>query len=154
MTEKNDNDKLLNALFPEEWYEKVTEAINFAIKSLNCPTASSISLAKMIIDYNIEKRLDEALNESADLLLPKVLDWSEMSLDDAFCAFMALLETCEVYPRLTIHQVKIKFGKNSLLYNNFLLWKEMCSKKFRKLMLRIVTTSKNKTITLEIQQVK
>ena len=77
-----------------------------------------------------------------------------MRIDDAFTAFSALLETCEIYPRLKNYKVKIKFAKNSELYNCFLLWKEMSSEKYPKLSLRILSTTSDKTVTLEIQKAK
>ena len=64
MAEKNDNDKLLEVLFPEEWYTRVTAAINFAVNSLHCTSSGAISLAKVIIDYNIEKRLEQKIGNT------------------------------------------------------------------------------------------
>lgn len=154
MADNNENDKLFEALFPEDWYIKVTEAINFAIHKLHCPSEAAASLAKQIIDYNIEKRLDEAFKESAETLLPRNLNWSKISKDDAFRAFTALLETCEVFPRLKSYRVQIKFSKNNIVYNSFLIWKEVASEKFRNLRLRSIKTKTPGTFILEIKKLK
>ena len=48
MAEKNENDKLFEALFPEEWYKRVTNVINFAINRLGVSDSSAVSLAKIL----------------------------------------------------------------------------------------------------------
>jgi len=150
----NDTDKLLEALFPEHWYRKVTEAVDFAIIKLGLHNAEAINLAKHIIDWNIEQRLNEALIESAELLLPKKVNWSKMDADHAFEAFNALLETCELCSILKSYKLEIKFGNNMPLYNEFLLWKEVVPSKFPMLSVRLMNTKTKGTYILKVTKVK
>jgi len=150
----NETDKLLEALFPEEWYLKVTKAIDFVLNSCNFTGQQAAEIAKKIIDYNIEKRLDTALTESADLLLPKVVNWSNIDIQAAFEAFNALLETCEACRALKKYNLKINFGKNKALYNEFLLWKEVLPLHFPKLRVQLKNTKSKDIFILHVQKVK
>ncbi len=150
----NDNDKLLEALFPEAWYRKVTQAIEFAINRLGCDNIKAAEMAKYIIDYNIEKRLDEALSESADLILPKSVDWTKMDIQSAFEAFNALLETCDVCKTLKSYKLEINFGLNNALYNEFLLWKEVLPNKFPNLTVKMSNTKTHNVYILKVTKVK
>ena len=150
----NDADKLLEAIFPEAWYRKVTSAIDLAVVNLNLPTEEAIKMAKYIIDWNIEQRLNEVLVESAETLLPKRLNWSKIDAQTAFEAFNALLETCEICTILKSYKVEIKFGENMPLYNEFLLWKEVVPSKFPKLSVRVSNTKVKGTYILKVTKVK
>ena len=63
-----------NSLFDEEWYNKVSRAINYTFEILEKNNTRTIvnkdSLAKAIIDYNIEKKLAESASK---LPLPNTL---------------------------------------------------------------------------------
>lgn len=150
----NDDDKLLEALFPEDWYKRVLAAVDFAVYKLGCTGRDAIAISKDIIDYNIERRLDMALTECADMLLPREIDWSKISVENAFEAFNALLETCEVCKRVKSYKVRIKFGKNNIVYNEFLIWKELSSTKFPILQLKVSKTKQKDTFTLLVQKIK
>lgn len=149
-----DEDELLEALFPEDWYKRVLAAVDFAVHKLGCTGRDAIALSKDIIDYNIERRLDRALTECADILLPREIDWSRISVENAFEAFNALLETCEVCKRVKSYKARIKFGKNNVVYNEFLIWKELSSAKFPTLQLKLSKTRQKDTFTLLVQKVK
>lgn len=150
----DDNDKLLEALFPEEWYRKVTQAIEFAIRKLGCDNMKAVDLAKYIIDYNIEMRLESALSESAELILPKSVDWSKMQNQDAFEAFNALLETCDLCKKLKNYTLEINFGVNNVLYNEFLLWKEVLPNRFPSLNIKLSPTKTHGVHILKITKAK
>jgi len=153
MADKN-NDKLLEMLFPEEWYSKVIDAINFAIVRLGCSDEAALELSKYIIDYNIEKQLNSTLLESAELLLPKRLNWSDLDNNSAFEAFNILLETFEICKKLNTHELRIKFGKNNVLYNAFLLWKEVIPQYFPTLRVTLVATKTKGSFILQLQRIK
>ena len=150
---RNETDKLLEALFPEEWYIKVTKSIEFVLQHYNFTGQQAADVAKRIIDYNIEKRLDSALTESADLLLPKDVNWSDIDIQSAFEAFNALLETCDACRVLKKYSVKINFGNNNPLYNEFLLWKEVLPLHFPKLRVQLRSTKKQGIFTLHVQKI-
>ena len=95
-----------------------------------------------------------ALTECADILLPREIDWSKISVENAFEAFNALLETCEVCKRVRSYKVRIKFGKNNTVYNEFLIWKELSSTKFPMLQLKVNKTRQKDTFTLLVQKIK
>ena len=69
------DDDLESSFFDEEWYNKVSSAINYTFEILERNNtrvvANKESLAKAIIDYNIEKKLAESTSK---LPLPEVLD--------------------------------------------------------------------------------
>ena len=150
----DDNDKLLEALFPEEWYKKVTQAIEFAIHRLGCDNMKAVDLAKYIIDYNIEMRLETALSESAELILPKSIDWSKMDVQSAFEAFNALLETCDLCKKLKNYKLEINFGTNNILYNEFLLWKEVLPNRFPRLVVKLDNTKTHGIYLLKVTKAK
>ena len=120
----NNTDKLLEKIFTEEWVNSIVVAINFAIDKLRPSHKEALDIAQRIIDYNIEKRLNEVIIESSNLILPKALNWTNIDADDAFLAFRMLLEAYDLSNRTRSHSVKIDFGENNLLYNEFLIWKE------------------------------
>ena len=150
----NDNDKLLEALFPEEWYKQVLQAVDFAVHKLRYEGKAAVELSKYIIDWNIERRLDHALTECADSLLPRSVDWSKISTEAAFDAFNALLETCEICKVIKQYKLRINFGDNNALYNEFLLWKELSSVKFPTLSLKLQYGKTKGVRTLVVSRVK
>ena len=120
----DNTDKLLEKIFTDEWFSRVIDAVKFVLERLDLSAEDSLKISQKIIDYNIEKRLDEVITESAALILPKSLDWSSICANDAFFAFRTLLEAYSLSGKSKRYSVKINFGNNNLLYNEFLIWKE------------------------------
>lgn len=125
------NQELLNTIFNDEWYNNVSDTINYAIeKTKNVKNVNIDNIIHSVIDYNINKRLEtEVLNKLTDYL-PKELDWREIDVISAFNEFKDIIDTCDVCPNFKKYTLKIKTPKKSILNNEILIWKEIVNSNY------------------------
>ena len=122
------NDILYSEVFDDEWYNNVSDAINYTFKI--APKLNPETVIPYIIDYNINKQLEEkVLNKLADNL-PKTLDWRTIDVIKAFDEFKDIIDKCDVCPVFKKHSLKIILPKQSMLYNEILIWKELVNSNY------------------------
>ena len=145
----NDNDEYFDELedfseniFPPEWYDEVTNAINFTISVLeqNGPIKNRESIVKRIIDYNIEKTMNEHISM---IPLPKVYNWSNSDVIEIFEEFAYLLNLIKNRPNFKEHTITIKFGKNKRGIDHFNFWRTMSLDEIKNLELIIEDEDKS-----------
>ena len=123
------DDDLESSFFDEEWYNKVSSAINYTFEILERNNtrvvANKESLAKAIIDYNIEKKLAESTSK---LPLPEVLDWTKATSVQIFDEFASVICLCAKNEEFKKHIVKIKCGKNKSALEQFRFWEDVSNK--------------------------
>lgn len=118
--------ELLDNIFNEEWYLNVSEAIDYALQNTQSrKDINKENLVKSIIDYNINKQLEEeVLNKLTDNL-PNELDWQTIDVISAFNEFKGVIDTCDICPTFKKHILRIKIPEKSILNNEILIWKEI-----------------------------
>lgn len=121
-------DAMYDEIFDDEWYSNVSDAINYTLKI--APRLNPEMVIPYIINYNINKQLEEkVLNKIADNL-PKSLDWRTIDVLKAFDEFKDIVDKCDVCPVFKKHSLKIMLPKQSVLYNEILIWKELVNSNY------------------------
>lgn len=154
MAKNSDNDliDMSENIFSPEWYDNVTDAINFAMNILeaNGKLKNREQIIQKIIDYNIEK----TLNESTHIIpLPKIYDWSNSDVIEIFEDFAYLLNLIKVRSDFKKHVITIKFGKNKKGMDHFDFWRNMSLEEMRDIKLDVKNISKT-TLKCTIQKIK
>ena len=143
----------LDEIFTQDWYDNVVKAANFAMQNTKNKNISDEALALYIIDYNINKRLHEKVLENLVSTLPKIINWENKDLIDAFNEFKDIIDSCDICPNFKKYKAKIITGQSGLMTNEFLLWKELVNTHYPKLNL-VTTPLKTKNhYTLEITKI-
>jgi hypothetical protein len=139
-------------IFPMEWYDKITNVIDFTMTILekNGPLRDREKIIQRIIDYNIEKTMNEHVNM---IPLPKVYDWSKSDAVEIFEEFAYLLNLIKDRPDFKKHTIMIKFGKNKRGMEHFDFWRNMSLDEMRNIELTVENVSKT-TIKCTIRNIK
>ena len=113
-------------VFTPEWYDNVTAAINFVFDTFERDGRRIITnrdqVAKSIIDYNIEKKLEETKSQ---LPMPFVYNWQKSDIIDMFDDLSYVLHLCREKIDFKEHKMTLKFGRNNKGLNNFYFWKDI-----------------------------
>lgn len=121
-------------VFTPEWYDNVTTAINFVFDAFEKDGKRIITnrdqVAKSIIDYNIERRLNETKSQ---LPIPLVYNWQKYDIIEIFDDFSYVLHLCRDKIGFKKHEMTLKFGRNKKAMNNFYFWKDVLTKELNDL---------------------
>lgn len=146
------DDNLENPLFDEEWYNKVSNAINYTFEILEHDSRRILlnkeTIAKVIIDYNIEKRLAE---NATKLPIPTILDWSKANSVQIFDEFASVVCLCSKNNKLKKHTIKIMCGENTAAIEQFKFWEKVNNDEENNLIISD-KIEKNNTIICIIQK--
>lgn len=87
-----------NEVFDEGWYNKMSTVLNYV---LNIPEVSKNyknvdSLAKKILDYNVQIGLKTQILSEYENNLPKIFDWKETPITQCFLEFKKLIDYFEM----------------------------------------------------------
>ena len=117
---------LENKLFDEKWYIKVSSAINYTFDILENNNKRILlnkeTIAKAIIDYNIEKKLSENVDS---LPIPTLLDWSKANSVQIFDEFASIVCLCNKNDKFKRHVVKIICNNNKSAIEQFKFWEKV-----------------------------
>lgn len=153
---KNDNEigSYIDSIFTEEWYANITEVMDIAINQAIKIGLDPYKIAYRIIDYNITKRLEECFNDTTIKKLPKKLNWKHGDSIKAFDEFKLIIDYCNSCESFEKYTLKIIFGDNNFLLNNFLMWKEAVNSYYPKINLITSPLKVKNQYKLEILRVK
>jgi len=116
-------------VFTPEWYDNVSAAINFVFDTFEKDGKRIITnrdqVAKSIIDYNIEKKLEETRSQ---LPIPCVYNWQKSDIIEIFDDLSYVLHLCREKNVFKKHEMTLKFGRNKKGLNNFYFWKDVLNK--------------------------
>lgn len=154
----NEKDKEINSyidsIFTDEWYANVTAAMDFAIAQSEKLGMDPYRVAHRIVDYNITRRLEECFNDTNVKKLPKKLNWEHGDSLKAFDEFKLIIDYCNSCESFEKYTLKILFGDNNFLLNNFLMWKEAVNSYYPKINLTTIPMKTKNQYKLEIERVK
>ena len=97
----------LDDIFNEQWHDKIADVIQASLPFCSKLNISPEDLIIQIVDYNINKTMDNVL-ETEFKALPKQLNWQNEDCVGAFEKFKHIVDTCINYP---------KFKKTSFTLN-------------------------------------
>lgn len=133
----------LNSIFTDEWCKNIIDASTFAINKLSQSYIFDMDeVVNRVVEYNIEKALDEAILPNLVNTLPKTLDWTKTSVTDAFSEFKDIIDSCDLCPTFKEYKVKIIVKDRAVLLEQFEMWKECVNKYYPHL---TITLSDSKT---------
>lgn len=152
---KNDSFKVkldMEELFPPAWYENVTNAANYALHNMDIPEEKIDDLVMHIIDYNINKQLnDKLLNSIADDL-PSYISFVDNPVTRVFNEFKGILDACDICPSFKEHIMYIQLCNVEKDKKLFKLWKELAKKDFKSLSLTTREIKEQECIKLTIRK--
>lgn len=153
MARGNNQNNILDEIFTDEWYADVINATNFAMEYQSKLGIDEITLAHQIIDYNINKRLEEKLVNNLVKLLPKNLNWEHSDILRAFDEFKSIIDSCNACPKFKTYTVKINVGKSALLLKEFILWKDLVNLDYPALHIEAIPMKTKNHYKLEIKRI-
>ena len=113
----------LNEYFNEEWHENVIGAIDLAMSTGRIDPRQYERLVDYVIDYNIERTLDEVILPNLVKTLPKRFDWNK-DFKVVFTEFKDIIDSCDVCPTFTKYKATVKLGADNFVKNYILSMKE------------------------------
>ena len=152
---RSDNYKVklnMEELFPPAWYENVTNAANYALHNMNIPEEKMDDLVMHIIDYNINKQLNDKLLNSITDDLPSYLSFVDNSATKVFNEFKGILDACDICPSFKEHVMYIQLGNSERDKKTFKFWKELAKKDFKSLSLTTRELKEQECIKLTIRK--
>lgn len=125
----------IDELFPAEWYQNVTNATNYVLNNIDVPNENIDNLILHIIDYNINKQLNEKLLATIADNLPSYLSFIDTPATTIFNEFKNVLDVCAIYSHIKEHTIyfqtsNMKYNKKSLSF-----WKKVVKKDYPNLKL-------------------
>lgn len=152
---KNNNYKMtlnIDEIFPAEWYQSVTDAANYVLDNMDVPNEDVDDLILHIIDYNINKQLNEKLLVSLADNLPCYLSFVDTPLTVVFNEFKNILDVCNMCSAIKEHVIyfqacNMKHDKKSLSF-----WKKLVKKDYPELILSTREIKSQDCIKLTIRK--
>lgn len=143
---------LMNKIFDQEWYDTVMEATVLA-----CDNADKIGMKRediidQVINYNINKRIEDVILNSLIEGLPKSLDWKNIDVIEAFEDFKNIVDSCDICPSFVDYSVKIQLNKSNRIKQELFEWKELVNNNYPALKL-IIKELRGHQILLQINRV-
>ena len=135
---RKDNHKVklnMEELFPPAWYENVTNAANYALHNMDIPEEKMDDLVMYIIDYNINKQLNDKLLNSITDDLPLYLSFVDTPVTKIFNEFKNILDACDICPSLKEHVMYFQSDNIESDRKKLDFWKTLAKKEYKNLSL-------------------
>lgn len=142
----NDEEALLDNIFDEKWYTDTVSAINLALNYLNNHNTNlnPEEIIQQVLDYNVDKQLDEVILNKILAELPKELNWENKAITEAFMEFKKIIDSCNMCPSFKKFTIRVKTSNSTIMKNEFLSWKELVNEYYPKLLLNTIPYKSNK----------
>lgn len=135
---KNNNCNLtldMEELFPQSWYENVTNATNYVLSEINLPEEKIDDVVLHIINYNINKQLSNKLSESISENLPCYLSFVDTPVTKVFNEFKNTLDACDICTSLKEHVMYFQSDNIESDKKKLNFWKTLAKKEYKNLSL-------------------
>jgi hypothetical protein len=142
----------LEKLFPEDWYENVSKATNYVLNNMNIPDEDIDNVASYIVEYNINKQMDDKLLNCISYDLPEYLSFIDAPSTEVFDEFKTLLDVCDMCPSFKEHVVYFQIEDLERNKKTLNLWKNLAKKDFPALVLSIKELKSQDCIKLIIRK--
>lgn len=86
----------IDKIFPEDWYVNVTKATNYVLENMKIPPEKVEEVLLSIVDYNINKQLNEKVFGSVKEDLPQYLSFVDTPSTSLFQEFKRIIEVCDI----------------------------------------------------------
>lgn len=152
---KNDNYKIemsMEELFPMDWYENVTNAANYVLSNAIIPAERIDDVILHIIDYNINKQLNNKLLDRVTDNLPSYLSFVDNPATTVFNDFKDILDRCDVCPSFKKHTLYFQVSDMKYDKRRIKFWKQVVKKDYPGLILTSREMKANECIKLVIRK--
>jgi len=144
----------LEKVFNDEWLTNVYNAALVAMDHTKNKDGNVEETARSVIDYNIEKRLEETILTELKKSLPKSINWKNKNLVEAFDEFKQILDICDVVDFKKLN-IKINIGDSKITEQNLQHWKNIANIDYPNLELSTTKLeNKNNIYKVEITKLK
>ena len=116
----------LEEIFNEEWLGNVYNAAIVAMDHVKSKNGNIEETVRTVVDYNIEKKLEETILVKLKDSLPKSINWQDKNLIEAFDEFKEILDICDVV-NFKKHNLKINIGNSKITEQNLQHWKNIAN---------------------------
>ena len=115
-------DEELDAIFNENWHNKLNCAIELALGAEIYKNVPTEELINYMIDYNIQRTFQKQVYNKSVKRLPKKITWNKnTSLGEVFSDLQTILLTCSLCQPFEGYAVKL-FGMTNRIKNHVLSW--------------------------------
>jgi hypothetical protein len=142
----------LDKLFPEDWYENVTKVTNYVLNNMNIPDEDIDSVASYIVEYNINKQMDDKLLNCISYDLPEYLSFVDAPSTEVFSEFKNILDICDACPAFREHIIYFQTDDLERNKRTLNLWKSLAKKDFPHLILLLKELKSQDCIRLIIRK--
>ena len=125
----------IDKLFPAEWYENVTNAANYVLSKINLPEEKIDDIVLHIINYNIDKQLNNKIRESIFENLPYYLSFVDTPATKIFNEFKNILDACDICPSLKEHVMYFQSDDIESDKKKLNFWRTLAKKEYKNLSL-------------------
>jgi len=144
-------EEIVNILFDQKWYDDVLNAIDLALHH-NTRKLNEDDIVYNIIDYNINKRLEEKALNDLYTTLPKILVFKKNNLIETFNTFKNIIENCDTCSKFNKHSLKIIFEDVDDLEKEFLTWPKVLNKEYNTIKIKLTKSQKDHQYKLSIKK--
>lgn len=130
---RSDNYKIkldMEELFPVDWYKNVTNAANYVLSNMNIPDEKVDDVVLRIIDYNINKQLNNKLLDCVTDNLPQFLSFVDIPATVVFNDFKGILDACDVCPSFKEHELYFQVSNMKYDKRRISFWKKLVKKDY------------------------
>ena len=120
----------MEELFPIDWYENVTKAANYVLSNTNIPDENIDDVVLHIIDYNINKQLNNKLLSYVTDNLPSFLSFVDVPATRIFNEFKSILDACDVCPSFKEHNLYLQVSDMKYDKKRISFWKKLIKKDY------------------------
>jgi len=130
---RNNNYKIeldMEELFPIDWYKNVTNAANYVLSNMDIPDEKVDDVVLHIIDYNINKQLNNKLLNSVIDGLPQFLSFVDVPATSVFNELKTILDACDVCPSFKRHELYFQVSDMKYDKKRLSFWKKLIKKDY------------------------
>ena len=146
---KNEIELDLNEIFNDDWLNNVYNAAILAMCYGKDKDKDVEEIAKSVIDYNIEKQLEECVLTTLINTLPKRLNWKNKNLAEAFNDFKEILDICSI-SKFKKYKLHLTIDPSPAFKKTLFLWQDLAKQDYPELQLTIHELKTKNTYRIEI----
>lgn len=142
----------LNEVFNDEWLNNVYSAAVIAMDYGKNTNKDIEEIAKSVIDYNIEKKLEETILTTLFNNLPKKLNWKEKNLIEAFDEFKEILDICSI-SNFNKYNFTLILDESEFTKKTINLWQDLAKKDYPELKITILPLKTKNNYKIQIVKI-